>query len=96
MDSKTNDALRESIPYVSRPNLLLMTSGVDALGLEAITEILQKVRDFDNFNENNDPYGEHDLGAFDYKGKKIFWKIDDYGGYEGYELVLTVLLASEY
>ena len=96
MDSKTNDALRESIPCVSRPNLLLVTSGVDALGLEAVTEILQKVRDFDEFDENNDPYGEHDFGAFDYKSKKIFWKIDDYSGYEGYELILTVLLASEY
>ena len=96
MDSKTNDALRESIPYVSRPNLLLITSGVDALGLEAITEIFQKVRDFNSFNEDNDPYAEHDFGAFDYKSKKIFWKIDDFRGTEGYDLVLTILLADEY
>ena len=26
----------------------------------------------------NDPYGEHDFGSFDYKGQKIFWKIDYY------------------
>jgi hypothetical protein len=27
---------------------------------------------------------------------RSFWKIDDYNGNEGYDLVLTVMLASEY
>ena len=48
------------------------------------------------FTEDNDPWHEHDFGAFEYKGEKMFWKIDDYHGNEGYDLVLTVMLASEY
>ena len=40
--------------------------------------IINKVRNFNDFDENNNPYGEKDFGAFDFKGKKIFWKIDYY------------------
>lgn len=29
-----------------------------------------KVRDFDVFNEDNDPWGEHDFGSFEDNGKK--------------------------
>ena len=56
----------------------------------------QMVKEFDAFNEGNDPWNEHDFGAFDFRGEMIFWKIDDHKGHEGYELVLTVMLASEY
>ena len=51
---------------------------------------------FKDFNQDNDPWEEHDFGAFSYDGKKIFWKIDDCQGMEGYSLVLTVMLAEEY
>lgn len=96
MDKETNDALRASIPNISPPNLLLVTKGIIALGPEAVSEILLKVKNFNNFNQENDPWGEHDFGSFDYKGRKIFWKIDDYQGQGGYNLVLTILLAEEY
>ena len=36
------------------------------------------VQNFNDFNEGNDPYKEHDFGSFDYNGNKIFWKIDYY------------------
>ena len=91
-----NDALRAMIPLVEKPNTLLMTRGVAALPPDGVAEIWERVKGFDDFNEDNDPHGEHDFGAFDYRGKKIFWKIDDYQGTDGYELVLTVMLASEY
>jgi hypothetical protein len=59
-----------------------------------------KVKEFSEFNEDNDPWGEHDFGSFFYESQelreKIFWKIDDYNGQEGYNLVLTVMLAEEY
>lgn len=32
----------------------------------------------DQFDRDNDPHGEHDFGAFDYAGQRIFWKIDYY------------------
>jgi hypothetical protein len=33
---------------------------------------------FDAFTEGDDPYGEHDFGAFDLDGTRYFWKIDYY------------------
>ena len=57
---------------------VMLTSGIRAKTQDEIAEILEKVRSFDNFTTANDPYGEHDFGSFDYKGQKIFWKIDYY------------------
>ena len=73
-----------------------MTSGVNALGTKAVVDILISVKAFNNFNEDNDPHGEHDFGSFNYEDQKIFWKIDNYNGQEGYDLVLTIMLADEY
>jgi hypothetical protein len=41
-------------------------------------EVLQKVRAFKVFTPDNDPYGEHDFGAFDFNTKRIYWKFDYY------------------
>ena len=57
---------------------LVLTQGIRSNTPEDLEAIITKVRTFDSFDENNDPYNEHDFGAFDYKGKKIFWKIDYY------------------
>ena len=54
-----------------------VTRGVSAMG-EDVNEVFVKVRDFAEFNEDNDPYGEHDFGSFMVSGVKIFWKIDYY------------------
>jgi len=63
------------------------------------------VRKFDSFNIDNDAYGEHDLGTFDWNGKKIMWKIDYYDqALTGWcdpldpkcRRVLTIMLASDY
>lgn len=40
--------------------------------------IVNMVKQYDHFDKNNDPHGEHDFGAFSYKGQRIFWKIDYY------------------
>ncbi len=85
----------------------LVTSGIWALGALACFDIMCKVRSFNSFDEGNDPWGEHDFGAFDYKGQKIFWKIDYYDKTEESGSpdpadpsvtcrVLTVMLADEY
>lgn len=54
---------------------LVLTCGIRSNTSEDIKAIITKVRTFDKFDENNDPYNEHDFGAFDYKGKKIFGKL---------------------
>lgn len=86
---------------------LVLTQGIRSNTPEDLKEIITKVRTFDNFDENNDPYNEHDFGAFDYKGKRIFWKIDNYDQKFLYlspdvsnprvtNKVLTIMYAEEY
>jgi Protein of unknown function (DUF3768) len=68
-----NDALRTSLS-----GRVLLTRGVAALSAEAQREILEAVRRYDEFDAANDPYGEHDFGAVEIKGTRIFFKIDYY------------------
>ena len=86
---------------------LVLTQGIRSNTPEDIKEIITKVRTFDTFDENNDPYGERDFGAFDYKGRKVFWKIDNYDREFLYlspdvsnprltNKVLTIMYADEY
>ena len=81
-----------------------VTRGVSAMG-EDVNEVFVRVRDFTEFNEDNDPYGEHDFGSFTVAGNKVFWKIDYYqqdlsGGCDPLDpdcrRVLTIMLAEEY
>jgi hypothetical protein len=55
-----------------------MTRGIAALPFTDQAAILGKVMTFDAFTEDNDPHQEHDFGAFDHAGSRIFWKIDYY------------------
>jgi len=38
--------------------------------------LISAVREFKQFNEDNDPHGEHDFGVVPIMGKKFYWKID--------------------
>ena len=69
-----NDALRRT-PLGGH---IMMTRGVEELGRELVGQLITLVRAYDHFNEDNDPYGEHEFGAFDHAGTKFFWKIDYY------------------
>ena len=69
-----NDELRRTL----QGGRIMMTSGVEALGQIVVAEVLSFLRSYNHFDEANDPYGEHDFGAFDHNGQKFFWKIDYY------------------
>lgn len=71
---KLNDILRQS--FVG--GMVMITRGTDALSDDTKLAVMKAVQSFDDFNPNNDPYGEHDFGSFDLKGDKFFWKIDCY------------------
>jgi len=75
----------------------------------SVEQIFLDVTQFEDFSEDNDPYGEHDFGAFDHpEAGKVFWKIDCYADSacewgsehphdpERSYRVLTIMLASEY
>ena len=86
---------------------IFITPGIKELGDEGIQAVAAKVAGFDQFDHDNDPHGEHDFGAFEHGGQRIFWKVDCYGldfttGAEDpsnpdlTRRVLTIMLASEY
>ena len=86
---------------------ILITPGIQSLGEATMRTVATKVAEFDEFDHENDPHGEHDFGAFDQDGQRIFWKIDYYrpdmmsgsedpSDMEATHRVLTIMLASEY
>ena len=98
-----NDGLRRTFAR----GKVLMTAGVAALPEDALTQVLERVRHFDEFTKDNDPHGEHDFGSFEIAGVTYFFKIDYYspdmqGGSEDpadpekTTRVLTIMRADEY
>jgi hypothetical protein len=98
-----NDRLRKN-HVGGRINI---TTGVDALGPLGLLEVLETIRAFDDFSENNDPHQEHDFGAIEHGGNRIFWKIDcydkqlEFGSPDASNpdvtaRVMTIMLAEEY
>ena len=69
-----NDAARTTLQDCR----LVVTQGVAALG--DIDAIIARVQAFDAFTTDNDPYGEHDFGSFEFGEDRqlIFWKFDYY------------------
>ena len=109
MDVKTariralNDQLRKS--FIG--GLAVITPSVAALGPEAVERIVKTIAVFDDFCHENDPYEEHDFGAFDADGHRILFKIDDFdrtltahspdpADPSVTERVITIMLAAEY
>jgi hypothetical protein len=86
---------------------LLVTRGVHALPEFDIRKLVEAIASYDDFNEDNDPYEEHDFGSLELLGAKLLWKIDYYdvaldrGSPDPANpavtvRVLTVMLPSEY
>ena len=95
-----NDAFRKSF----KGGKVVATQGVAALGDHEYHRVLQAVQEFSDFNNDNDPHGEHDFGSFEYHHQKFFWKIDLYEepGVKGTDpqpvvkRVLTIMLAEDW
>jgi hypothetical protein len=69
-----NDQLRQQLTT----GVAVITPGVAALGREATDRIVKTIAVFDDFCHANDPHEEHDFGAFEVDGHKLFFKIDYY------------------
>ena len=98
-----NDRLRKNLSE----GTAVMTCGVAALGAEAVARIVKTIAVYDDFCHANDPHEEHDFGAFEVDGHKLFFKIDYYDKALSFhspdptdpmvtERVITVMLAEEY
>lgn len=96
-----NDRARRSLQECR----VVITPGIEQLG--DVTAVLRAVQQFDDFTADNDPYHEHDFGAFHWHDAHVFWQFS----YYDVDLqmlssdpsdptvttrVLTVMLADEY
>lgn len=101
--AKLNDQLRQTF----QGGQVLLTQDIHHLPENIQYEIIQKVRSFNIFTEDNDPYGEHDFGAIKIGTKQVFWKIDYYDlDMQGHspdpsnphitKRVLTIMMAEKY
>ena len=72
--SMLNDLFRQDFSA----GQVVMTRGIAELGDETIARIIKAVLAFDDFNDSNDPWQEHDAGGFEIDGQKLYWKIDYY------------------
>jgi len=102
-----NDLFRTTL-LVSLRHRIVLTNTVACLrerDPKVFSEIIHMVSTFKDFNEDNDPYGEHDFGSFEVGGISYFWKIDYYAA--GWEagvdpkeeiphLLLTIMAADDY
>lgn len=68
---KLNDSFRTSLSG----GKVMITRGISLLPSEDGNNIVKQVQSFNSFNKNNDPYGEHDFGVFDFKENRIFGKL---------------------
>jgi hypothetical protein len=98
-----NDELRR----FGRGGRIMMTPGIQALGVEGVARVFSAVAAFDAFTRNNDPYGEHDCAVLAVDGIEVLFKIDYYDRDLVYHSpdasdptvtrrVMVVILASEY
>ena len=98
-----NDELRRNLPNCHA----VMTTGIAALGPDAVARIVKTIAVYDDFCQANDPYEEHDFDSFEADGQMIFFKIDYYDkSLECHspdpadpsvtERVITIMLAAEY
>ena len=98
-----NDALRVH----GTGGRVMLTVGIQALGQEKIRKIMDAIRAFNEYTEDNDPYSERDFAKVVVDGVKVFYKIDYYDTKLEYASpdpadptltcrVMTIMLASEY
>jgi Protein of unknown function (DUF3768) len=100
-----NDQLRQNLGTGTATAVI--TTGIATLGDEAVARIVKTITVYDDFCQENDPYGEHDFGTFDADGHTIFFKIDYYDPTITFHSddpadpsvthrVITIMLAEEY
>ena len=108
IDIKKVAALNDSLRKTFTGGRVLLTIGFSSLPEDEQAEVLQKVRAFNDFTQDNDPYQEHDFGSVtSSRGTQVFWKIDLYDINDEFyspqpddptqtNRVMTILLAEEY
>lgn len=101
--AQLNDILRKT----GQGGRIMVTRGVQAVDGYRSAELVAELVKYNDFDADNDPHGERDLGSCDLWGAELLWKIDYYDNELVYASpdpadpsvttrVLTVMLAEEY
>ena len=69
-----NDQFRQTF----KGGAVVVTTGIAALDEATRQRIFCAVQTFDAFDEANDPWREHDFGAFEVDGQRVFFKLEYY------------------
>ena len=86
---------------------VVVTAGIVALDEATRQRIFAAVQSFDAFDAANDPWHEHDFGAVEVDGQRVFFKLayydltramhsEDAADPAKTERVMTIMLADEY
>ena len=75
--AELNDQLRQNL-FTPGQNQVFISNGVNSLLYIEQVRLLDKVQKFNDFNEENNPYGERDFSRIEHQGINYFWKIDYY------------------
>ena len=86
---------------------VVVTAAFEALPADLKARVLSAVRTFQDFDEGNDPYHEHDFAAVTVDGQAFMFKFDYYApdmrhgsddpsDADKTRRVLTIMLASDY
>ncbi len=100
-------ALNDSLRHTFTGGRLVMTASVQSIPPDTVALALTKMRAFNEFTPDNDPYGEHDFGSFEVARERFFFKIDyydermEFGSEDASDpnkttRVLTLMLAEDY
>lgn len=100
---KLNDEFRRTLTG----GWIMMTSGIAALGPDAVARLIEKLITYDGFSGDSNPHGENDFGSIEIGDETTFWKIDYYsrdlqahspdaGDPTVTQRVMTLMLSSEY
>jgi hypothetical protein len=98
-----NDELRR----FGRGGRIMVTLGIQSLGVRTVAHVLAAVAALDAFTDDNDPYGEHDCAILPVDGIEVLFKIDYYDRDLLYhspdpsdaavtQRIMVVMLATEY
>lgn len=101
--ARLNDNLRKR----AMGGAIMVTRGVRLMPGFNVQALMVTLATYDAFDDDNDPYGEHDFGDLTHAGADLLWKIDYYDADLRFaspdpadpavtQRVLTVMLAHEW
>lgn len=76
--SKQNDNFRKSPIITEDMGKIVFTQAIESEGLDFFLEALEKIRSFEDFDPDIDPFGTHEMGKIEVQGKNVWFKIDLY------------------